>query len=279
MRIYILDDDDAIIHTLRNVIEDYALGEVIGYSQKPEKAINEINLLNPDIVLIDLLMDQYDGIEILLQIENPSTKAIMISQVNKSQLISKAYNAGVEFFINKPINIIEVVSVLKNTREKIKGEEKLKYIKNIFENGKTIGLSNDGKGKNKSKDITYIKYILNDVGIIANHGEEIIELYQLAIKKNNRNKDIYGLINEMSDNPNATKQRIRRSIRKALTNIATLGIEDNLDLSFSQYSSQLFEFQDVKKEMDYLRNKSKSHGSINIEKFIYGLIILNELKD
>lgn len=277
MRIYILDDDDAIIHTLRNVIEDYALGTVIGYSQKPEEAINEINLLNPDIVLIDLLMDQYDGIEILMKIENHATKAIMISQVNKSQLISKAYNAGVEFFINKPINIIEVVSVLKNTREKIKGEEKLKYIKNIFENGKAGEVLK--YSESKSNDLTYIRYILNDVGIIGSHGKEIIKLYQLAINKDNRNHDIYSLINQMSDNPNATKQRIRRSIRKALTNIATLGIEDNLSLSFSQYSSQLFEFQDVKKEMDYLRRKSKNHGSINIEKFIYGLIILNELKD
>lgn len=277
MRIYILDDDDAIIHTLRNIIEDYALGRVIGYSQKPEEAINEINRLNPDIILIDLLMDQYDGIEILMRIEKSSAKAIMISQVNKSQLISKAYNAGVEFFINKPINIIEVVSVLKNTREKIKGEKKLDYIKNIFENGKTLEASKDYKRKRDG--ITYIRYILNDVGIIASHGEEIIKLCQLVIEKENINQDIYTLINQISDNPNATKQRLRRSIRKALTNIATLGIEDNLSLSFSQYSSQLFEFQDVKKEMDYLRGKIKSHGSINIEKFIYGLIILNELKN
>lgn len=277
MRIYILDDDDAIIHTLRNVIEDYELGTVVGYSQKPEMAVTEIKNLNPDIVLIDLLMDQYDGIEILMQIENPSIKAIMISQVNKSQLISKAYNAGVEFFINKPINIIEVVSVLKNTREKIKGEEKLNYIKNIFENGNMIDISKNSK--NKREDITYIRYILNDVGIIGSHGEEIIKLYQLAIKKENMHKDIYSLFDQISDNSNATKQRIRRSIRKALRNIATLGIEDNLSLTFSQYSSQLFEFQDVKKEMDYLRQKSNDHGSINIEKFIYGLIILNQLNN
>lgn len=277
MRIYILDDDDAIIHTLRNIIEDYGLGNVVGYSQKPEEAIIQIEKLKPDIVLIDLLMDQYDGIEILMKIKNPSIKAIMISQVNKSQLISKAYNAGVEFFINKPINIIEVVSVIKNTNEKIKGEVKLDYIKNIFENGTAAEVSSYSK-ENK-EDTTYIRYILNDVGIIGSHGEEIIELYQLKVKKGNVKNDIYSLIDQMSENSNATKQRIRRSIRKALTNIATLGIEDNLSLSFSKYSSQLFEFQEVKKEMDYLRDKSKTHGSINIEKFIYGLMILNELNN
>ena len=83
MRIYILDDDDAIIHTLRNVIEDYELGTVVGYSQKPEMAVTEIKTLNPDIVLIDLLMDQYDGIEILMQIENPSINKLGISTPRK----------------------------------------------------------------------------------------------------------------------------------------------------------------------------------------------------
>lgn len=38
----------------------------------------------------------------------------MISQVAAKELIGKAYDAGIEFFISKPINIIEVKSVIRN---------------------------------------------------------------------------------------------------------------------------------------------------------------------
>ena len=34
----------------------------------------------------------------------------MISQVADKTMIEQAYNAGVEFYINKPINVIEAVS-------------------------------------------------------------------------------------------------------------------------------------------------------------------------
>lgn len=44
---------------------------------------------------------------------NTTIKCIMISQVSAKELISKAYSAGIDFFISKPINLIEVRSVLK----------------------------------------------------------------------------------------------------------------------------------------------------------------------
>ena len=44
----------------------------------------------------------------------------MISQVAAKELIGKAYDAGIEFFISKPINIIEVKSVIRNVDEQIK---------------------------------------------------------------------------------------------------------------------------------------------------------------
>lgn len=37
----------------------------------------------------------------------------MISQVSAKELISKAYSAGIDFFISKPINLIEVRSDIK----------------------------------------------------------------------------------------------------------------------------------------------------------------------
>lgn len=43
----------------------------------------------------------------------------MISQVKDNDLRQEAYKAGIEFFINKPINIIEVKSVVKRVTDTI----------------------------------------------------------------------------------------------------------------------------------------------------------------
>lgn len=54
------------------------------------------------------------------------------SQVAAKELIGKAYDAGIEFFISKPINIIEVKSVIRNVDEQIKNEKTLTNIKKMF---------------------------------------------------------------------------------------------------------------------------------------------------
>ena len=58
----------------------------------------------------------------------------MISQVSAKELISKAYTAGVDFFISKPINLIEVTSVLKNVAKQIQNERTLDNIRHMFMN-------------------------------------------------------------------------------------------------------------------------------------------------
>lgn len=50
----------------------------------------------------------------------------MISQVKDNDLRQEAYKAGIEFFINKPINIIEVKSVVKRVTDTIE-MQKIKY--------------------------------------------------------------------------------------------------------------------------------------------------------
>ena len=65
----------------------------------------------------------------------------------------------------------------------------------------------------------------------------------------------------------AIEMRIRRAIDKALRNVASMGIEDYNNEQFLRFTSTLFDFTEVKKEMDYLRGKSSVSGKINIKNF------------
>ncbi len=115
MRIYIVEDDDNIVNILEKIILDKDLGEVIGKANDGKKGLEEIPLLKPDIVLVDLLMPGMDGINLTRKVKaiDPDIQYIMISQVSSKDMIAKAYESGIEYYISKPINAIEVQSVIK----------------------------------------------------------------------------------------------------------------------------------------------------------------------
>lgn len=274
---YIVDDDISIVKILENIIEDKNLGEVIGYSLGGEKCIYDIILKKPSIVIIDLLMPEKDGIEIVKEIKKirQDIKFIMISQVSSKDMIAKAYTQGVEFFISKPINIIEVVGVINNIKEKIEMEKTLNNIKSMFSD---LNL-NKYDARNNS-NISNIRFILSKLGIAGEMGsKDIIKVCEYLINKGEKhlNYKISEICKTLSDNPKAMEQRIRRAINKALSNIASLGIEDYMNDYFSTYSNSLFNFEDVKAEMDCIRGKNTSGGKISVKKFIEGLLIQNEM--
>ncbi|MBP1924504.1 two-component system response regulator YcbB [Sedimentibacter acidaminivorans] len=275
MKIYIIEDDIIVIKMLENIIEDNDLGTVCGYALNGNDGIAEISVLCPDIVLIDLLMPEKDGIAVVKELKsmNINSKFIMISQVSSKNMVGKAYTEGVDFFISKPINVIEVTTIIKNIIEKINYKTTLENIKNLFINdGGTIIISEDTNlGKIKK-----IQLILNKLGMSGEKGaKDIISIceYLINSKQNMSDININNICKKLSSNSKNMEQRIRRAVSKGLTNISNLGIEDYMNEIFILYSNSVYNFEDVKSEMDYIRGKSKSGGKINIKKFIDGLMI------
>ncbi|SHK38349.1 two-component system, response regulator YcbB [Alkalithermobacter thermoalcaliphilus JW-YL-7 = DSM 7308] len=276
MKFYIVDDDVTIIKILENIIDDKNLGQVVGSSIDPLECIEDIILKNPDIVIVDLLMPKSDGIEVVNNIKKRKNdiKIIMISQVSSKNLIEQAYSSGIEFFISKPINIVEVVKVIENVLEKIKMEETLGRIKSMFSD-----LDINKSEKLKSNEIEKIRFILSKLGILGEIGsKDIINICQYLLDNKERmfNYKVSEICEKLSDNPKAMEQRIRRALNKGLTNIASLGIEDYMNDDFIQYSNSLYNFEDVRLEMDYIRGKNSYGGKVNIKKFIEGILLHSE---
>ncbi|WP_069648864.1 DNA-binding domain-containing protein [Caloranaerobacter ferrireducens] len=276
MKFYIVEDDYSVIRVIENIIEDKELGELVGYSLSGDDVVNEILLRRPDIVLIDLLMPDKDGIQVVKEIRsyNNQIKFIMISQVSSKELISKAYSAGIDFFISKPVNVIEIVKVIKNVSEKIKMERTLKGIKHMFEDLEL----NSQRYKKRDREVK-IKLILSQLGILGEKGsKDIIDICNYILSNNLKpsNIKISDICSILSNSPKAMEQRIRRAINKALVNIANLGLEDNLNDVFVRYSNTLFDFEDIKAEMDLIRGKRTIGGKIKVLKFIEGLLLYSE---
>jgi len=272
LRYYIVDDDINIVKILANIIEENDFGEVIGSSNDGDSAMKEILSSSPDIVLVDLLMPKLDGNALVKEVKSikPRINFIMISQVSDHEIIANSYKSGIEFFISKPINIIEVEKVVNKVAEKIRLENMLGDIRKIF---KDIGAQKES-GNN---DARQIKHILSKLGMLGEKGTgDIIKVceYLLETGKNYEDCNINEICNYFPDSANTIKQRIRRSIKDGLTNLAHAGLEDYYNESFQSYSSTLFDFESVKAEMDLIRGKRPVGGKININKFFEGLLLL-----
>ncbi len=275
MRYYIVDDDTSMVRILTNIIEENNLFEVIGCSNNGETAFNEILLLSPDIVLVDFLMPKMDGNTLVaeLKILKPDICFIMISQVLDSELIADSYKSGIEFFIKKPINKIEVEKVISKIAEKIEMKIMLATIKKMLKGSKQANTYI----KDRLKEV---KHILSILGMLGEKGTtDIIKICAVIIetKKSFSEFNLEELFTCYGDNPEIVKQRIRRAIKHGLENMANLGIEDYGNDIFSAYSNVLFDFSSVKAEMDHVKGLKKTGGKISINKFFEGLLLKCEI--
>ncbi|QQY79524.1 two-component system response regulator YcbB [Keratinibaculum paraultunense] len=277
MKMYIVEDDDNIINILERIIEDKNLGQIVGKSNDGKKGLEEILLLKPDIVLVDLLMPGMDGISLTRKVKalEPNIQYIMISQVSSKDMIAKAYESGIEYYISKPINAIEVETVIKKVKEKMNMKQKLDTIQSLFSeesNGHEI------KSKEKEEIDNYIegvKQVMRKIGVAGEVGsQDIIDIAKYLIETNQTtsNFTIKELCSRFTDNPKTMEQRIRRTATVGLINLANIGIEDNINEIFVEYSNGLYNFEQVKIEMDYIRGKTKKRGRVNIKKFLDGIV-------
>lgn len=281
MEIYIVEDDISVINILEDIIENNDLGEICGSSEGAPADVDEIIAQHPDIVLVDFLMPEKDGVQVVKELRERgcTAKCIMISQVSAKELVGKAYDAGIEFFISKPINIIEVKSVIQNVVQQIQNQKTLSNIKRMFmaeiaEMPKEKK-ADDGYGRK-------VLYILNRLGMSGEKGgNDILKICQY-LHSNGRpmsQVSIGQLCELLSDAPKNMEQRIRRAIAVGMSNLAHLGIEDFMNDTFTAYSSTLFPFEEIRAEMDYIRGKRRYGGKVSIKKFIDSLMLAVEREE
>lgn len=279
MKIYIVEDDANIIRILETIISDKNLGDVIGRADNGISALGEIETLIPDIVLVDLLMPGKDGISLVKEAKtiHPHIQYIMISQVSSKDMISKAYQSGIEYYISKPIDAIEVQTVIKKVIEKINMNKKLDQIQSLFssESGNTVikkSIVNSMEG---------VKRVMQRIGVIGESGsQDIINVVKYLVDTNQHMSDftVKDICANFTDNPKTMEQRIRRTATVGMINLANIGIEDYMNEIFTEYSNGLYNFEQLKIEMDFIRGKSKKRGKVNIKKFIDGIVYYGNRK-
>ncbi|MBD0383935.1 response regulator [Paenibacillus sedimenti] len=282
----IVDDDIVSRRMLKHIIEDCGLGDVIGAAGGGIEGARMILEAKPDVVLIDLLMPDQDGIETISQLKKQgfNGKFIMISQVENKEMVGLAYQNGIEFYIHKPINRVEVEAVLFKVSERWKYERYIIEIKQSLAKMEGIELPSGREERSSVRDI--VKQILMDLGIIGESGsKDIISMMEILVERRSQAnqdfpplKELYEAVartykqskNEIEKESKTIEQRIRRTVIAALTNLASIGLTDYSNPKFEYYAPLYFDFQDVRMKMKGMDEEvSPDKGRVNIKKFLH----------
>ena len=278
MRIYIIEDDLSVIGILEDIVEGGGLGTICGDTGDGALDLPQILALSPDLILIDLLMPGKDGIQVVRELREMGSEAkfIMISQVSSKEMIAKAYTAGISFFIQKPINLIEVRQVITTVKTQIENERALKTIQRVFA-GRDSAAAPRELSPSDSR-IKRLKYILSQLGMAGEKGsKDILDLCAILLEEGGSASQIpvSTLCTRLPGPPKTIEQRARRAVDRCLSHMASLGLEDYNNEVFLRYATRLFPFQEVRAEMAFQQGKGP-RGKASLKKFLDGLVLLLE---
>ena len=111
--VFIIDDNEMTRSVLRMIIQGDAY-DVVGDAANGKSGLERVLKLRPDVVCLDVLMPDSDGLEVLEQIKQalPQTIVLMVTASNDRATVQTALQRGANGFIVKPFNTGIIVDTL-----------------------------------------------------------------------------------------------------------------------------------------------------------------------
>ncbi len=112
--VLIVDDALFMRMMIRDILSKDGF-EVIGEAENGVEAVERYKEMRPDLVTMDIVMPEMDGIEAVRQIMkiDPNAKILMCSAMGQQPLVVEALEAGAKDFIIKPFQPSKVIEAVE----------------------------------------------------------------------------------------------------------------------------------------------------------------------
>ena len=218
--VLIADDNQEFSHTLSNYINSQDDMEIIGMAKDGNEAVEMIANIEPDVVLLDVIMPHLDGLGVLERVNSMSSNkkpiCIMLSAVGQDKITQKAIMLGAEYYVVKPFDI---ELLIKRIRE-IKFFKPEQGSNNFITKDKKqpyIDISKDGNKEDNLEAL--VTNVIHEVGVPAH-----IKGYQYLREAIMMGVNDIDVINQITKSLypkiaykfNTTPSRVERAIRHAI---------------------------------------------------------------
>ncbi len=202
-RLLIIDDNENLVEMIKEYFEEVSNIEVTFSAKDGSEGINLIdtNKNNFDLILLDLIMPNKDGIAVLEHLEknNIDKKVIVLTSYNTQDIIRKVSELGASYLMLKPFELSDL-------------EEKIKQVAKISTRGESLDLYHN----NLQISITRTLHELGVPSHIKGY-QYIREGITLVYKKPEMiggiTKELYP---EIAKKFSSTGSRVERAIRHAI---------------------------------------------------------------
>lgn len=105
--VLVIDDDDFLLNAIKKKLE--LVGYKVTISNNVHDAYFKLNVLKPDIILLDIIMPDINGLEFMALIKSQygtlGAPIILMSYLDKKELFNMGYNLDSNRYLSKPFNI------------------------------------------------------------------------------------------------------------------------------------------------------------------------------
>lgn len=217
--ILIVDDNIEFCNVLNEYLNQCADLSVKGIAMDGIEAIHMIKEQAPDVVILDLIMPQLDGIGVLERISEMQLlhkpMIIVLSAIGNDTFIQKALELGAEYYILKPFDINILLSRIRQLYSE-KNDLKRENI-SVIRNG-----AEDVSGKENKSMEQIIACLISNMGIAPNIAgyrylrEAIILAVENPMVLKSVNRHIY---QNIANKHNTTARNVDRAIRCAVSSV------------------------------------------------------------
>jgi two-component system response regulator YesN len=130
MKLLIVDDEPTELEGMQAILQK-AFPELTIYQGKNGKmAIELADIIQPDLVLMDIMMPGMTGLEAIekIQVEHPTTKFVMVTAFDMFDYARQAIKLGVKDYLLKPSKASEIVSTVGRVLEVCQREREAEVI-------------------------------------------------------------------------------------------------------------------------------------------------------
>ena len=120
-KVLLIDEDKSMCETLKLVLEPQAFE--IYEANSGLEGIEMTKRLDPEVVILDLLMKDIDGWEVSRAIRSFSQVPILVlSAISKPEIVAQALDEGVDEYLIKPVQSTVLIAHLRRLARRARAE-------------------------------------------------------------------------------------------------------------------------------------------------------------
>ena len=119
IRVMVVDDHPVMRSGLKDVLEATGRFEVVGQAEDGEEAVATVGELEPDVIIMDVIMPRKDGVDACREIMErlPDTKVLMLTASTEEDAVIEAVSAGATGYLQKYSRPEELVETVQDVAE------------------------------------------------------------------------------------------------------------------------------------------------------------------